>query len=332
MEVCFNGKVFKQLKYKDEKSFERDVVNNIVNIFGNNGIYFDIKKRIGKKGNNSAIPDGMYIDLRLHKSPCLYLIENEISEHDNLKHIGNQILSFSKIVKHDKDSIKENLFNEIKSNETYKSTLEKFCAQSEFNNYSELLDYIVFKKDIKAIVVIDNNNDDLQNILDEIKIDHEILEFKTYVNGKDKIHIYDCFQKDMNDSVSVSKALKRFNRDFDYDKWDTIVVPARREGFQKVFKGENAWYAIRMSAAMQDRIKYIAAYQVYPICAITHIAEVKSIKKYQNTDKYIVRFKGEAKEIKSIKLTKENPSIAPQAPRYTIFEKLMKAKTMDDVF
>ena len=45
----------------------------------------------------------------------------------------------------------------------------------------------------------------------------------------------------------------------------TIVVPAQEEGFRNEFIGNSHWYAIRISAAMKDRIKYIAAYQVAPI-------------------------------------------------------------------
>ena len=40
---------------------------------------------------------------------------------------------------------------------------------------------------------------------------------------------------------------------------DTIVVPAQREGFDRVFIGQNAWWAIRISGGMIPKIKYIAA-------------------------------------------------------------------------
>lgn len=82
---------------------------------------------------------------------------------------------------------------------------------------------------------------------------------------------------------------------------DTTVVPAKEEGFNKVFLGENCWYAIRMSSSMLDRIKYIAAYQTAPISAITHYAEVSKIERYENTNKYIVYFKEAAKEMEHIK-------------------------------
>jgi hypothetical protein len=46
------------------------------------------------------------------------------------------------------------------------------------------------------------------------------------------------------------------------------VVPAQKEGFVQVFVGENAWYAIRISGGMIQKIKYIAAYQSQPVSAM----------------------------------------------------------------
>lgn len=46
----------------------------------------------------------------------------------------------------------------------------------------------------------------------------------------------------------------------DVSEIDTIVVPAREDGFNDVFLGENAWHAIRLNASMIPKIKYIAAY------------------------------------------------------------------------
>ncbi|TPQ31549.1 hypothetical protein C2U70_23920 [Bradyrhizobium guangdongense] len=40
---------------------------------------------------------------------------------------------------------------------------------------------------------------------------------------------------------------------------DTAIVPAQQEGFEKVFIGQNAWFAIRISGGMLQKIKYIAA-------------------------------------------------------------------------
>ena len=51
---------------------------------------------------------------------------------------------------------------------------------------------------------------------------------------------------------------------------DTLVVPAQREGFERVFLGERAWFAVRIAGAMLNKIKFIAAYQTQPVSAVTH--------------------------------------------------------------
>ena len=48
------------------------------------------------------------------------------------------------------------------------------------------------------------------------------------------------------------------------EELDTIIVPAQLEGFERVFIGEDCWYAIRISGGMLDKIKYIAAYWSSP--------------------------------------------------------------------
>lgn len=113
---------------------------------------------------------------------------------------------------------------------------------------------------------------------------------------------------------------------------DTIIVPAREEGFKEVFLSQNCWYAIRISSAMFDRIKYIGGYQTAPISAITHYAEVANIEKYKKTDKYVIHFKGRVKKIGPIKLPKNPKGIIPQSPRYTSFSKLVNANTLNDIF
>ncbi|MFZ1270432.1 MAG: hypothetical protein WAR98_05735, partial [Bacteroidales bacterium] len=76
----------------------------------------------------------------------------------------------------------------------------------------------------------------------------------------------------------------------------------------------------------------IAVYQVAPIFAITHVAEVSRIEKYKDTNKYIVYFKESAREINPVKLDTKKKGSAPQAPRYTTYEKLMNGKVLSDVF
>jgi len=113
---------------------------------------------------------------------------------------------------------------------------------------------------------------------------------------------------------------------------DTIVVPAQEDGFQEVFIGENRWYATRIHESMIPRIKYIAAYRVAPISAVTHWATVNNILPWQDTGKFVVNFAEPAKEINHITVVPKSRVKAPQAPRYTSFTRLQQAKTLDDLF
>ncbi len=74
-----------------------------------------------------------------------------------------------------------------------------------------------------------------------------------------------------------------------------VIVPAQKGGFEKVFLGENAWHAIRISGGMLPKIKYIAAYQSQPVSAITHVAPVAQIEPYDDSGKYKLIFSEPAK-------------------------------------
>jgi hypothetical protein len=111
---------------------------------------------------------------------------------------------------------------------------------------------------------------------------------------------------------------------------DTIIVPAREDGFKEVFLKQNSWYAIRLSAGKLKDIKYITAYQTAPVSAITHYAEVESIEPYGGGGKYKINFKGSAKKIGPIVFGNAKKGTL-QGPRYTTFKKLQKAKKLNDL-
>ena len=114
------------------------------------------------------------------------------------------------------------------------------------------------------------------------------------------------------------------------DKPDTVIVPAKKDGFETEFLGNSCWYAIRISGGMLDKIKYIAAYQSQPISAITHYAPVDRIEPYGESGKYKLIFSGRAQSIRHIPFG-DAPSGAMQGPRYTDFEKLKSATKLSDV-
>jgi hypothetical protein len=110
-------------------------------------------------------------------------------------------------------------------------------------------------------------------------------------------------------------------------------VPAQEEGFMETFIGENRWYAIRIHSSMIDKIKYIAAYRVAPVSGITHIAKVKNIEIWNDSNKYCLNFEQTAEVLKTqLLLVPKSKIKAPQGPRYAVYQKIMNATNMDEVF
>jgi hypothetical protein len=109
-------------------------------------------------------------------------------------------------------------------------------------------------------------------------------------------------------------------------------VPAWDEGFRNVFVGENRWYAVRIHGAMRPRIKYIAVYQVAPVSAITHIAPVRSIEPWKDTNKVVVNFAEPAEPIGPISFVRRGHVKTFQNLRYTTYDRLRAAKTLDDIW
>ena len=92
-QLILNDKILDLHLYKSEEEFEKKIVSESDKIFGSTTIYLDIKKRIGK--SILSIPDGYLIDYSFPNSPSLFLIENELSNHDTFRHIAPQLLRFA---------------------------------------------------------------------------------------------------------------------------------------------------------------------------------------------------------------------------------------------
>jgi hypothetical protein len=117
----------------------------------------------------------------------------------------------------------------------------------------------------------------------------------------------------------------------DRDNRDTVVVPAQEEGFNRVFLGENCWYAIRIGGGMIPKIKYIAAYQTAPVSAITHYAPVERIEPYGDDGKYRLVFSEPAKALDRPIPFGAAPQGLMQGPRYTSLAKLQTASNLTDL-
>ena len=186
-----------------------------------------------------------------------------------------------------------------------------------------------------VLVIIDEISDELESaLMRQFRFPVEIITFQRYINSDgERIYQFEPFLADVSiPVVSYKKETTTITKTIDPSEIDTIVVPAREGGFKEVFIGENSWHAIRIHPSMIPKIKYIAAYQVAPVSAITHIAKVKSIDQWKDSNKYILRFTEPAKKIEPIKLVAKGVVKALQNSRYTSIERLNKAKTLEEAF
>lgn len=318
------NKIFAYYEYSTEKEFEHIIVQEALHIFGTNSVYIDIKKRIGD--SIITIPDGYLIDFSFESEPRLYIIENELSSHDPYKHIGSQLLKFAISYKASGRKIKAFLLEHLIKDTEMLSRVESGLKKASYRNIDDFLESIIFEKPVAAIVVIDQSTPELENVLSQLTMDTDIIEFQTFKNGGESIYKFTPFNAEIRE-VTESK-----NASLQPDELNTVVVAAREDGFEQEFINNNRWYSIRIHASMLDKIKYIAAYQVAPVSAITHYAEVASIEKWQDTNKYILYFKEKANKLNPITLDKDKKGLAPQAPRYTSIERVLKAKKMSDIF
>jgi len=335
--IIYDNDVFINYEYTLEQEFEKHVIKHAQEIFGAKAVYIDIKKKIGAE-NIVTIPDGYLLDFSFEHNPRLYIIENELSTHDPYKHIGQQLLKFSYSYKESKREIKSFLLTQIISDPRKKEIVENGFQKANYRNIDAFLEDIIFEKPVAAIIIIDRNSKELENVLSQLTMKTDIIEFQAFtpVHSEERqdnksgrlLFKYTPFQPEIR-SITESPI-----PGLDIEDLDTVVVPANKDGFDEVFLKENRWYAIRISSAMLDRLHYIAAYQTAPVSAITHYAEILKTEKYEDTGKYVLYFRGKAAPIGPLSLLpKPTGKVkAPQAPRYTSFKKLLVAKTLDDVF
>ncbi|WP_206026388.1 hypothetical protein [Roseimicrobium sp. ORNL1] len=320
-----------------EKEAELEVVIREVKatLFGENRIYVDVKKLIGERGKTQNIPDGYLLDFSSPKRPVLYLVEVELAKHDPLRHIAQQLLNFFLSFKSTPQRMKQILTEHLLKNPEAMRQCEDYALKNGFRNLDYLLEQMIYSEQaFNCLVIIDELEDELESILhSSLGFPVETLTVQRYQSEQGGVvYQFEPFLYDLSSQSATTVPDKGNTPAIDPAEIDTVVVPAREDGFQETFLGENRWYAIRIHSSMLPKIRYIATYRVAPVSAITHVAEVSKIEPWKDTGKYVLDFKESAKAMTPIPLVPGGRIMAPQAPRYTSFARLQKAKSLDEVF
>ncbi len=328
--IWIAGKSYRSVDCESEADLESAIIQVQHRLFGPNRFYLDVKNKIGAKGSIQNIPDGYLLDLSTAK-PRLWVVENELQAHDPLRHIAVQILQFSLSFESERLGVKKILVRALQSRPDVRKECEKYASAREFRNFDHLLEYLV-ESPFSALVIIDAVPENLETVLSKrFNFAVEVLELARYESedGETAYHFEPFLEEVVGEPVVTERAIDRALRP---DEIDTIVVPAKAEGFQETFLGENRWYQVRIHGSVRPQIKYIAACQVSPVQAITHIAPVKSVEPWKDSGKFVLNFSEPAQPIGPIPLIKGGRVKAPQSIRYTTRDRLSKAKNLDQVF
>lgn len=200
-----------------------------------------------------------------------------------------------------------------------------FVSANKMNaTHAKWLEYALIKQALVAHQSkLDNGNSPQEPNISE----SEKADMKVFLK-----EIYQTLPLVGMNAFEIPKTIARPDKKQDKHEKNTVIVPAQKEGFERVFLGENSWYAIRISGGMLEKIKYIAAYQTAPISAITYVAMVDRIEPYGEEGKYKLIFTAPAKKLERPIPFGNAPQGFMQGPRYTNFEKLKDAKEVVDIF
>jgi hypothetical protein len=323
--------------FDKEAELESAIMEVQTDLFGESRFYLDVKKLIGKPGKTQNIPDGYLVDLSSHSTPVLYLVEVELAKHDPLRHVAQQLLSFSLSFKSTPQKMKGIVRNTLQKSPETLAKCEHYAKANNFNNIDYLLEQMIYPENaFHALVIIDELEEELESILiSSLRFPVETLTLQRFRSEDSNVVFqFEPFLYDLSVQSATEAADAGNTPSIDPSEIDTIVVPAQEEGFAETFLAEKRWYQIRIHPSMIPRIKYIAAYQTSPVSAITHVAPVKDIALWKEGRKYVLNFSEGAKPVGPLKLVPKPHGIvkAPQAPRYTSYARLMKAMTLDDAF
>mgnify|MGYP000128168526 CR=1 FL=1 len=310
---------YERVPYANEKDLESAILQVQERLFGTSCVYLDVKKKVDKN-----IPDGYLIDLKSYP-PRLYVVENELAEHDSLRHIAVQLLEFSLSIVNEPRKIHQVLMNALKENPIALSKCNEYWSKNEFRNIDHFLDVMVHK-DFAALLIIDEMPERLNTILaTRLKFPVETIELVRYQNHDgQQFYTFEPFSPSAISIITKSNALAR-----DPDNINTVVVPANIDGFNEVFIGENRWYAIRLGV-LRPQIKYLAVYQTAPRSAITYFAPISSIEPWQDSGKFVVNFADEPQKL-DMPIQRGSRLKHLQNILYTNLDRLRSAKTLDDL-
>lgn len=266
--LIVDGVKYQPCKIDKEEELEEFVKEHYKEIFGEDSLYFDLKRKLTSKAGVGSIPDGYVI--KFSDPPKWYVVEVELSSHPLFDHIVTQLSKFILGVNtyETRRELLEAFYNEITLDVVTKATVEKLIGSAEIYRFLSKL----ISKSPALVIIIDKKT----RILDEAcnslpSIEKYILEFQIFKRldaGIRNAYLFEpLFILSRKKPPTISK-----NELSSLKEGTVVICPSKPEGINFLLK-YNAWGFIRI----RSKPDYFALYVSKPVSKILYFGEVENI-------------------------------------------------------
>ncbi len=176
MELLIDGVRYRLWTPKDEAALEDIVKEHAKDIFGEDSIYFDIKRKIRSPAGIGSIPDGYAITFG--DTPRWYIVEVELSSHPLYEHIVPQMTKFSMAINdlNTQKAIVDAMYSETGSNVSEQTLVRNKIGSQEIH---EFLSGLISSRPV-LVIVIEEKTKELEEVCTSLHLETKVVEFKTF--------------------------------------------------------------------------------------------------------------------------------------------------------
>jgi len=174
--LFIDGVKYESYTPKDETELENMVKEHQKEIFGEDSVYLDLRRKITSKSGIASIPDGYVI--KLSKPYEWLIVEVELSTHSVYDHIVTQLSKFINGIKNysNQREIIEAIDKKIKEDVILRATVQSKIGDEEIYHFvSKLVSSVP-----RIVVVIDKVDNAITEACRVLNQDIKVIEFQTY--------------------------------------------------------------------------------------------------------------------------------------------------------
>lgn len=215
--IILGDEVFSPHSYRLEAELEKLAVEHAEELFGKNIHFFNVKRKIVSKSGIGSMPDGYLVDLASDK---FFIIEVELSSHDIVHHVMNQLSRF-----------KLAMGNSETRNDLAKFLAGTVRAGKKSGKVSDT-DYLarIIERGVGIFIIIDSVSEQLTEVVEHLAkdgTDVRAIPFETFVNSRNQfIHKFTTFTRE---------ALEQEAKKWTF-KWTTVPIEKHLEKSDETVK------------------------------------------------------------------------------------------------